>query len=64
MCMYFRQRERRRENGQEWRMGGEREIERIISRLHPVSAELNVELDPTHCGIITELESRARCLTD
>ena len=42
----------------------EREIERMISRLHPVSAEVNVELDPTHCGIITELESRARCLTD
>ena len=45
-------------------MGGEREIQRMIRRLHAVSAELNVEVDPTHCGIITELESRARCLTD
>ena len=41
---------------------GEREGERIPSRLHVISAEPDVELDPTDCEIVTCVEVKSRML--
>ena len=42
-----------RERERMWGWGRERERQRIPSRLHTVSAESDVGLDPTNCEIMT-----------
>ena len=47
------ERERERDRGHEWGRGRERERERFPSRLHTVSTEADVGLEPMNCEITT-----------
>ena len=63
ISIYF---ERKRENVHTRASVGEgqRERERIPSRLHAVSSEPHTGLNPRNRGIMAALKSRVRCLTD